>query len=60
MEKLQNIIVYIDDLLVHSKTHEEHLSELDEVLQSLTNNNVKINLANVILGTSKYHIWVSG
>ena len=53
MEKLQNIIVYFDDLLMHSKTHEEHLSALDEVLQSLTDKNVKINLAKCHFGNIK-------
>ena len=45
MERLQNVIIYIDDLLIHSKSHEKHLSALDEVLQQLTYNKMKINLA---------------
>ena len=45
MEKVKKIIAYIDDLLIHYITHEEHLTALDEVLQSLTDNNMKINLS---------------
>jgi hypothetical protein len=32
---LANVIVYIDDLLVHSATHPEHITVLDQVLQRL-------------------------
>ncbi len=31
---LANVIVYIDNLLVHSSTHPEHITALDNVLQS--------------------------
>jgi len=31
LRNLQNVIVYIDDLLVHSDTHEQHL--LEQVLE---------------------------
>ena len=59
MEKLmknhKNVIVYIDDVLINSKAHEDHFSALDEVLQGLTNSNMKINLANAILEKLKSH-----
>ena len=42
---LQNIIVYIDNLLVHSSTHSEHLALLDQLLEWLVQHNVKINLS---------------
>ena len=42
---LQNVIVYIDDLLVHSSMHEEHQALLDQLLQRLVQHNVKINLS---------------
>jgi Reverse transcriptase (RNA-dependent DNA polymerase) len=35
LRNLQNVIVYIDDLLVHSDTHERHLQTLEQVLQRL-------------------------
>jgi hypothetical protein len=37
-------IVYIDDLLVHTDTHEKHLQVLDQVLAWLHKNHLKINL----------------
>ena len=42
---LQNVIVYIDDLLVHSSTHDDHLELLDQLLKRLVQHNVKINLS---------------
>jgi hypothetical protein len=33
LRNISNIIVYIDDLLVHTKTHEDHLKVLEQVLQ---------------------------
>ena len=53
MDKLTNVIVSIDVLLIHSKTHEEHLITLDEVLQRLTDNNTKINLAKCHSGNTE-------
>ncbi len=44
MRNISNVIVYIDDLLVHTKTHEEHLKVLEQVLERLHSHNLKINL----------------
>jgi hypothetical protein len=44
VNSITNIIVYIDDLLVHSATHEEHLVTLNQVLEQLVQHNIKINL----------------
>ena len=41
---LQNEIVYIDNLLVHFSTHDEHILQLDLLLQRLVQHNVKLNL----------------
>jgi hypothetical protein len=35
--------VYIDDFLVHSASHEEHLVTLSQVLKRLVQHNIKIN-----------------
>ena len=48
---LQNVNVYIDDLLVHSSTHEEHLELLDQLLKWLVQHNVKINLSKCHFGS---------
>ncbi len=32
LQNIQNVIVYIDDLLIHSDTHERHLQILENVL----------------------------
>ena len=47
------MILYIDDLLIHLRTNEEHLSTLDEVLQRLADNNMKINLAMCHFGNTE-------
>ncbi len=41
---IQNITIYIDDILVHSDTHEKHLEVLEKVLTKLEQNHLKINL----------------
>ncbi len=50
---LQNVIVYIDDLLIHSDTHERHLQILEQVLQRLQQNHLKINLEKCIFGNKE-------
>ena len=44
MSGMINIMVYIDDLLVHSKTHEEHLDQLDKLFCRLRAVNLKARL----------------
>jgi hypothetical protein len=44
LRNISNVIVYIDDLLVHTQTHEEHIQVLEKVLERLHTNNLKINL----------------
>jgi Reverse transcriptase (RNA-dependent DNA polymerase) len=44
LRNLQNMIIYIDDFLVHSDTHEKHLEVLKQVLNWLKKNHLKINL----------------
>ena len=46
-------IVYIDDLLVHSATHAEHITTLDQVLQRLVQHNIKINLQKCFFGSKE-------
>ena len=46
LEGIPNVIVYIDDLLIHTKTHEDHLRVLRQVFERLRKHNLKINLKN--------------
>ncbi len=48
LQNLKNVIVYIDDLLVHSDTHDKHLEILKQVLDQLRQNHLKINLEKCI------------
>jgi hypothetical protein len=53
LRNLQNVIIYIDDLLIHSDTHERHLQTLEQVLQRLQQNHLKINLKKCIFGNKE-------
>jgi len=51
LRDIQNVLVYIDDLLVHTDTHEKHLQILDQVLAwRLHKNHLKINLEKCVFG----------
>jgi len=50
---LSNVIVYIDDLLVHSASHPEHLVALNQVLERLVQHNIKINLQKCVFGSKE-------
>jgi hypothetical protein len=56
---IANVIVFINDLLVHTKTHEEHLKVLDQVLDQLQTHNLKINLDKCFFGNKESPTWVS-
>ena len=47
---LEGIIVYIDDLLVHSDTHEKQINILEQLFQWLLQNGIKVNLDKCIFG----------
>ncbi len=48
-----NVIVYIDNLIIHSKTHEEHLARLDEVITRLAAHNLRANFKKCVFGSSE-------
>ena len=48
------MIVYIDDLLLHSEDHPTHLKLLDEALGHLIASRIKMNLKNVFLEAREY------
>ena len=43
LKGINNVIVYIDDLLIHSHTHEEHIKVLDVVFSRLAQHGLKVN-----------------
>ena len=52
MQGLINVIVYIDDILLHSKTHLEHRKQLDNLFNRLRNANLKVNLSKCEFGAT--------
>jgi hypothetical protein len=50
LRNLQNIIVYINDLLVLSDSHEKHLQIIEQVLDQLRQNDLKIHFDKCIFG----------
>ena len=53
LRDISNILVYIDDLRVHTDTHERHLEILDQVLARLHKNHLKINLEKGVFGNEE-------
>jgi len=43
LKGINNVIVYIDDLLIHSHSHQEHLKSLDQVFKRLAQHGLKVN-----------------
>ncbi len=53
LRNISNVIIYIDDLLVHTQNHDDHLKVLDQALDRLHTNNLKINLDKCFLGNKE-------
>jgi RNase H-like domain found in reverse transcriptase/Reverse transcriptase (RNA-dependent DNA polymerase) len=53
LQNISNVIVYIDDLLVHTQNHEDHVKVLEQVLQCLHSHNLKINLEKCFFGNQE-------
>ena len=51
------VIVYLDDILILSKTKEEHLEHIRQVLQRLKEEKLMINLKSVLLCKKRLCIW---
>ncbi len=43
-------LVYIKDLIIHSKMHKEHIKRLDEVSKRLAAHNLRANLKKCVFG----------
>jgi hypothetical protein len=52
-EGVPNIKIYIDDIMVHSKTFEEHLLHLEEVFIILKESNLKIKASKCLFGATE-------
>jgi hypothetical protein len=50
MTGVKGIITYIDDILVHSRDHAQHLNSLEEVLWRLQTYGLKFNVDKTIIG----------
>jgi hypothetical protein len=53
MRGIENVIVYIDDVLIHTKTHEQMLERLEAVLQRLEKHGMKINIDKCFFGNTE-------
>jgi len=53
LRNISDVIVYIDNLLVHTNTHEDHVKVLEQVLQRLHSHNLKINLDKCFFGNKE-------
>ena len=53
MQGIAKVIVYIDDLLIHSSSHEEQLQSLSAVLGRLVHHGLKINLDKCFFGNEE-------
>jgi hypothetical protein len=53
LRDIPNVLVYINDLLVHMDTHEKHLEVVDKVLARLHKNHLKINLEKYVFGNKE-------
>ena len=51
VDGIQNVIVYIDDLIIHSKDYDQHLQTLDELFTRLQAHNLKVNLQKCVFGS---------
>ena len=53
VHKINNVIVYIDDLIIHSTTHVEHLQTLDELFGRLSEHGMKLRLEKCKFGSKE-------
>ena len=47
-----NVLVYIDDLLLHSSSHAEHMLQMVKLFCRLRNANLKVNLKKCEFGST--------
>jgi hypothetical protein len=50
---ISNVVIYIDDLIIHLQTHDQHLKSLDEAFMRLAAHNLRVNLKKCVFGSSE-------
>ena len=53
MKDITNVITYIDDVLVHTSDHGQHLSILRQVLSKISDSHLKLNANKCIFGAAE-------
>ena len=53
VKDIENVIVYIDDLLAHSTSYEEHLHLIDQIFLRLREHGLKVNLEKCFFGAKQ-------
>ena len=53
MRGVKGLITYIDDVLVHTATHEKHIKQLEQTLLRFRKYGLKINIAKTIVATDE-------
>jgi len=53
LHNISNVILYIDEIVIHTKTYDDHLQVLEKVLQHLQHNNLKIRVDKCFFGYKK-------
>jgi hypothetical protein len=50
LRNMNNVLVYVDNILLHTPTHDEHLKVLEKVFECLHQNHLKVNLEKCVFG----------
>jgi hypothetical protein len=53
LDGVKNNLIYINDVIIHTATHEQHLDILDQTLSKLEQHGLKINLDKCYFGNRK-------
>ena len=53
MHNIENVMEYIDDLLLHSHDHESHLRTCEKVLERMVQHEIKLNLGKCVFGSKE-------
>jgi hypothetical protein len=53
LEGTRNILIYIDDVIIHTANHDHHLEILGQTLSKLERHRLKINLDKCYFGNQK-------